>query len=192
MTQLIRRPGTSAACLVLFCVLSALTGVAQAQWAWRDTAGNITYSDTPPPADIQPTNILQQPAPMTAADLKRATSSPEASDPGRVQGATGSAPAAPAAPAAPPPATRSLAEQDAEFRKRAAARQKAAQKEEEDEAQAKARAEACSQAKGYLQLIESGTRLMRPDAEGNRNYLDEEQRAAETQKAQDNIAKSCG
>lgn len=188
MTQLIQRPGTSAACLVLFCALSSLAGAAQAQWAWRDTSGNITYSDTPPPADVQPTNILQQPAPMTAADLKRATSGPEASDPGRVQGATGSA--APA-PAAPPPATRSLAEQDAEFRKRAAARQKAAQKEEEDETQATARAQACSQAKGYLQLIESGTRLMRPDAEGNRNYLDEEQRAAETQKAQENIAKNC-
>jgi len=108
-------------------------------------------------------------------------------------GGEGAAPssAAPAAAPPPPAPSRTLAEQEAEFRKRQAEREKAAQKEEQDEAQANARAAACTQAKGYLELIQSGARLMRPDAEGNRNFMDEEQRAAEIQKAQDGIAKNC-
>jgi len=187
MTNLIRRPVSGAACLGVFAALFCLHGVAQAQWAWRDTGGNITYSDSPPPADIQPANILQQPAPLTAADLRRATSGSGSGD-GASQGAGGGAQPV---PAAPQPAARTLADQEADFRKRAAEREKAAQKAEQDEAREKARAAACAQARGYLQLIESGTRLMRPDAEGNRNFMDEEQRAAETQKAQDGIAKNC-
>jgi hypothetical protein len=84
-----------------------------------------------------------------------------------------------------------LAEQEADFRKRMAEREKAAQKAAQDEAQAGERASACAQAKGYLQMIEGGTRLMRPDAEGNRNFMDEDQRAAEIQKTQEVIAKNC-
>jgi len=188
MTNPNRRPVSGAARIAVIAVLLCPIGGVQAQWAWRDTGGNITYSDTPPPADIQPANILQQPAPLTAADLRRATSGSDGRDAGSTQGAGGVAQPAPAPQA---PATRSLAEQEAEFRKRAAERDKAAQKAEQEEAQAKARAEACAHARGYLQIIESGTRLMRPDAEGNRNFMDEEQRAAETQKAQDGIAKNC-
>ena len=194
MTQLIRRPGYGAACLALSACLLSLAGGAQAQWAWRDASGNITYSDTPPPSDVQPANILQQPAPLTAADLRRATAgSDRGSSQGPSGGGEGAAPssAAPAAAPPPPAPSRTLAEQEAEFRKRQAEREKAAQKEEQDEAQANARAAACTQAKGYLELIQSGARLMRPDAEGNRNFMDEEQRAAEIQKAQDGIAKNC-
>jgi len=40
-------------------------------------------------------------------------------------------------------------------------------------------------------MLEEGTRLLRPDAEGNRNFLDDDQRAAEVQKTQDVIAKNC-
>lgn len=190
MTHQIPRRGYSAACLAVSACLLSLAGAAQAQWAWRDASGNITYSDTPPPADVRPTNILQQPAPLTAADLRRATGSETS---GSAPAPSGGGEGAPARAAAPPsPAAKhSLAEQEADFRKRQADREKANQKAEQDEAQANARAAACTQAKGYLQLIESGARLMRPDAEGNRNFMDEEQRAAEVQKAQDGIAKNC-
>lgn len=194
MTQLIRRPGYGAACFAVSACLLGFAGGAQAQWAWRDASGNITYSDTPPPSDVRPANILQQPAPLAAADLRRSSSGADrGSSPGSSGAGEGAPPPANAPAAALPPASpaRSLAEQDAEFRKRQAEREKAAQKAEQDEAQANSRAAACTQAKGYLELIESGARLLRPDADGNRNFMDEEQRAAEMQKAQDGIARNC-
>jgi hypothetical protein len=197
MKTSIRRPGSGAACLVLLAALTALSAGAQAQWVWRDASGNVTYSDAPPPADVQPTSILRQPTAPTAADLPNSGNSGPSgtystANPGS-RGAENTVP--PPAGAAEIPraagSSKTLAEQEADFRKRSAEREKAAQKAAQDEAQAGERAAACAQAKGYLQMIEGGTRLMRPDAEGNRNFMDEDQRAAEIQKTQEVIAKNC-
>jgi hypothetical protein len=192
MKPSVKRLGRSAAGCALILILASWTTSAQAQWAWKDAAGNITYSDAPPPSDVNPAAILRQPA--------------SAPDPGRDAhsgpGATYTTPSTEPRAADPPPAAaeqtrpaapaaKTLAEQEADFRKRAADRDKAAQKAEQDEAKAAERAANCSQAQGYLQMIESGARLMRPDAEGNRNFMDEDQRAAEVQKTQETIAKNC-
>jgi hypothetical protein len=191
------RPASGAACLALFLCLAALAGSAQAQWAWRDAQGKITYSDAPPPADVQPASILRQPdmaPPAEAGKGDKSAPSGTYSTPDTMVRGADPAPA-PAPAEAPRPAAgnpKSLAEQEADFRKRAAERERAAQKAEADEAKAAERAAACSQAQGYLQMIEAGTRLMRPDAEGNRNFLDDDQRAAEVQKAQETISKNCG
>jgi len=40
-------------------------------------------------------------------------------------------------------------------------------------------------------MLQGGTRLLRPDANGERNFLDDDQRAAEIQKTQDVIDKNC-
>jgi hypothetical protein len=172
--------------------LAAGDAAAQAQWSWRDASGNITYSDTPPPSDVQPGSILHQPAVAPANSPNGGGPSGSYSS-GAAQPADGSEASAPQAGGRPPaaPQGKSLAEQEAEFRKRAMDREKAEQKAEQDEAQAKERAATCAQAQGYLQMIESGTRLMRPDAEGNRNFMDEDQRAAESEKTRDVIAKNC-
>jgi hypothetical protein len=181
--------------------LTALVGSAQAQWAWRDASGNITYSDAPPPSNVQPTSILRQPSAITAADLPNGGNSGAAEPSGasspagsESRGADGTPAPATGAAEAPRPASgaKTLAEQEADFRKRTAEREKAAQKVEQEESQAAERAANCTQAKGYLQMIDGGTRLMRPDAEGNRNFMDEDQRAAEVAKTQETIAKNCG
>lgn len=188
------------AVLAVFLSLWALAGAAQAQWAWRDAAGNITYSDTPPPPDVAPGSILRQPTAMPAPEPAGSNSGAGGNSAGyrpagsEVQGANAAGGAPARGAEAPRPAagpSKTLAEQEAEFRKRNADREKAAQKAEQEEAEAARKAEACAQARNYLEMIQGGTRLMRPDADGNRSFMDEEQRAAETQKTQDNIAKSC-
>ncbi len=187
----VRGPGCRVAVLALLASLS-LCGAAHAQWSWRDSSGGVTYSDTPPPADIRPADILHQPVLAPPSDTTaRPGGGGSYSGTGGVAGGNDAAPSGDGDARKPVAAPKSLAEQDADFRKRLADRQKAQQKAEQDEAQSNERAAACNEARSYLQMIESGTRLMRPDAEGNRNFLDDEQRAAETQKAQDAIAKNC-
>ena len=193
-------PVRSNARLALFLCALAFVGSAQAQWVWRDASGNTTFSDSPPPAGVAPSDILRQPTVESSTDTNSNTpASSDRSDassaPSANLRADGSAPAPAAAPtdqaSKPPASAKTLAEQEADFRKRLAEREKAEQKEAEDETKATQRNAACNQAKTYLQMLEEGTRLLRPDAEGNRNFLDDDQRAAEVQKTQDVISKNC-
>jgi len=195
MEKSLRRASRLAALPLILASTLGLTGAAQAQWAWRDGSGAITYSDSPPPPDVRPDAIVRQPTTINPADLP---TSGRASGPSAAYDGSGTPPpdsaATPArdeARRAPSPAPKSVAEQEADFRKRQAAREKEQQKAQADEAQAAQRAAACTQARTYLQMLQDGTRLMRPDAEGNRNFLDDDQRAAESQKAQDAVAKNC-
>jgi len=188
--------------ILLFTLMAAGSlGTAQAQWAWRDANGEVTYSDSPPPSDVSRSNILREPTSVStsSADTSPAPATPSAPSPG-----VSPTPVSPGAGAAasPPPrptpqankpnaAPKTLAEQDADFRKRLAEQQKAEEKQEQDEAQASQRTEACAQAKSYLDMLQGGTRLLRPDANGERNFLDDDQRSAEIQKTQDVIEKNC-
>jgi hypothetical protein len=201
MLRLDSCPGLKPALLVGSLLLAGAVPIAaNAQWAWRENSGSTTFSDTPPPADVRQGEILRQPsAPMQTtagrhADVAQST--PPAPPtlniaPARVGQENAGAPADRDSRNKPSSGPKTLAEQDADFRKRLAERQKAEQKQADDEAQAAQRSAACAQARSYLQVIESGTRLMRPDSQGNRNFLDEEQRAAETQKTQEQIAQNC-
>lgn len=199
-----RLPARSTVGPAFFLCALALAASAQAQWAWRTPNGDTTFSDSPPPPNVPQTDILRQPSAPTISNSNvearaPSPSSSQGSYPSVAQGSPGtsspgSAPGQPPAGAdahKPAAAIKTLAEQDADFRKRRAEREKSEQKQAEEEAQAAQRAANCSQAKGYLQMIQSGTRLMRPDAEGNRNFLDDDQRAAEVQKTQNTIAKNC-
>jgi hypothetical protein len=179
-----------AAPLVLAGLLASSVA-AQAQWVWRDSAGNTTFSDSPPPADIKPDAILRRPdGPAPAASAAPAG---PVYDTGVADAPAKAAPAANApAGAKPSNAPKSLAEQDADFRKRRDERAKAEQKEAEDLAKAQQKEAACSQARGYLDMVQSGVRMMRPNPDGTRGYLDDDARAAEVQKAQAQVAQNCG
>jgi hypothetical protein len=183
---------------VFVMLLAFLATPAHAQWAWKDADGHINYSDSPPPPGTPPASILRQP---TLTPEPRAGSGNDASSgygspvpdvpPGRADGGTSTAPNPADLSHRPPAGPKTLAEQDAEFRKRMADRAKAEQKEADDEARASQRAASCEQARGYVKMIEEGTRLMRPGPDGERNFMDDEQRAAELQKAQDTVARDC-
>jgi hypothetical protein len=96
-----------------------------------------------------------------------------------------------AAPAAPP-AQKSLAERDAEFKKRMIEQQEAQQKDSKKTAEAEQKREACNSAQTYLKSLESGLRMRRMDPKtGETAYMDDAERAAETAKARDRIAQNC-
>jgi len=193
-------PGGARLILLITLLVAGSFGAVQAQWAWRDANGEVNYSDSPPPSDVSRSNILREPTSVSASpDTNPTPAAPSAPSAGpnptqvtpRV-GATAAPPPSPAPQASKPiPAPKTLAEQDADFRKRLAEQQKAEEKQTQDEAQASQRADACNQAKSYLDMLQSGTRLLRPDANGQRNFLDDDQRSAEIQKAQDAIEKNC-
>jgi len=148
--------------LVLAVVLS---GAAHAQYRWIDKDGKTRYGDTPPPG-VKAT-ALGAPA-------------------------SGSAPASPAAAskdAKKGPLTAAEREQD--FRKRQDAAKKDQEKAEQDRQAKSDQAEACTQTREYLRSLESGQRIARTNASGERYFLDEGQTAQEIAKARQTIQQNC-
>ena len=103
---------------------------------------------------------------------------------------------APSGPAAPAPATAEKKgdkplSPEAAFRKR----QEDAQKEQQKQAQAQQEAEAkrdnCERAQQQLRTLESGQRIARTDAKGERYYLEDAQIAQETQRARQLVQQNC-
>jgi len=157
--------------LALVAVLAAgWSGIAAAQWKWRDKSGQLHISDLPPPPHVPEKDVLSRPS---APATKRPASPPPA--------------AAPSAAAAQKPA----GDPELEARLRRAEQERTAQQKQEEERQAAARAENCSRAKDNLRTIESGTRLVRHNEKGEREVLDDKQRAEEAQRARNVIAQDC-
>lgn len=158
-------------------VLAALLGLtfampASAQWKWRDKNGQTQYSDLAPPAGTPDRDILQRPGTST---LRAAPS-----------------PAVPASAASGTPAlTPKSADPELEARRNKAEQEAADKKKAEDAKIAAARAENCSRAQAQMRTIDSGMRMARINAKGERVFLDEAARAAETQRTREVIASEC-
>jgi hypothetical protein len=98
-------------------------------------------------------------------------------------------PAADSRPASSGPKT--LAEQEMEFRKRQQERADAEKKAQEEQVRSTAKAQECERAKGYLRVLEEGIRVARTDAAGNREFIDDSQRAAEIDRTRKIIQQTC-
>lgn len=147
-------------------------GAAQANgiWKWRDKDGRVQVSDRAPPVDVPDKDILQRPA-----NVRPALVSPE--------------PAASTAEAAP----RIDPELDAK-RKKAQAEQAAqaqAKQAADTERRNAVRAENCKRARSQLAILESGQRVARPNDKGEREFLDDNARAAELARTRDQVNASC-
>jgi len=139
----------------------AFSAGAWAQYVWIDANNVRHYSDRPPPSDVPQKRILK--APPSAAALQAADA--PASDKQSV---------APKVPAVP-----TLAEKNVEFQKR---RTEAAEKEKKDAETARSASERktiCERARSNALALESGERLTRADANGQRADLTDAQRAQE-------------
>lgn len=159
----------------LALLLSALPHAAQAQWVWKDQRGQVHASDLPPPRDIPDKNVIQRPA-AAAAAASRPTASPGAA-------------AASAGTAASAPAVRT--DPELEARKRRADEEQAAQKKAEEARQASQRIENCNRARDALRQLESGMRIARVNDKGEREFLDDQARLAETTRARQVAASEC-
>ncbi len=160
--------------IVLSAALLGLTLAlpAAAQWKWRDPHGQTQYSDLPPPPGIPEKDILQRPGTGSAA--RRAAAAVPAS--------AASAAALPAARASDP---------ELEARRKKAEDEAAAKKKAEDDKVAAARAENCKRAQAQMRTLDSGIRIARVNAKGEREILDDDARAAETRRTQGLIASEC-
>jgi type IV secretory pathway VirB10-like protein len=169
--------------LALALVATGLAAPAVAQWAWKDDNGRVVYSDRPPPSSVKADRIVKQPANaqvgLPPSQSAAATQDGAAKPPSEVR------------PAAAAPAPRSPAEQEMEFRKRQQERADAERKAQDEQTKAAAKAADCERARGYLKALEEGQRIARTDAAGNREFLDDSQRAAEAERARRSIQATC-
>ncbi len=165
--------------ITLLALACSLPFAASAQWQWLDKDGHKVLSDQGPPADIPANRVLRAPAgraqPAAAAQEPVATAAPAAA-------------AAAAAPVLPKPSGKDALLE--EKRKQAAAAEAARKKAEEDKVAA-VRADNCEQARSNKAAYESGVRIGRTSADGDRMYLDDTQRATELKRMEEVIARDC-
>lgn len=87
---------------------------------------------------------------------------------------------------------KSLAERDADFRKRKLEQQEAAKKGDEKNQEAADRKQNCEAAQSYLRSLQSGNRIGKTDPQtGERIFLEDTERAAETVRAQRAVDTNC-
>ena len=149
----------------------ALAQPTSAQWKWKDKQGKTLYSDLPPPPGTADPDILQRP---TASGTARAAAAP-----------------APTAASAAPLLAPRASEPELEARRKKADQEAADKKKAEDAKVAAARAENCARAKTYQRTLDSGIRIARTNAKGEREILDDAGRAAEAKSANEAIASEC-
>lgn len=169
-----------------------LQGAALAQaYKWRDDKGQIVYSDQPPPKNIPPGNIIQGPKAASAAKGP-ATPIPVAATP--AVATAGAAASAQSTKGAPKPAAgpKSVAEQEADYKKRQIEAQKKAKEDADKATQEQQRQASCTGLRQNLAGLEGGQRISRIDEKGERSFIDDAQRAADIAKAkQDLTAARC-
>ncbi len=165
--------------LILSLGLVCAAVAAQAQWQWIDKDGRKVFSDRAPPPDISDKNIVKRPAGRTPAPAADAAAEP----------ATGGAAAAPAAPSALPKV--SGVDKELEEKKKQAADAEAAKRKAEEERVTKAKVENCARAKQGKATYDSGVRISRSNASGEREILDDAAKAAELKRIQAVIDSDC-
>ena len=152
--------------LLLSAVACAFATVAMAQqYKWTDKDGRTQYGDNPPPG-------------------VKAT---------RIKGPSGPSSPPPSAPAASKDVGKDgkpLTPEQA-FRKRQQEAEEAAKKDADKQAQAEAKRKNCESAQASLRQLESGQRIGQVNAQGERTYMEDDQRARATQNAQKSVADWC-
>lgn len=163
--------------LLIGCALTA-SFAACAQYQWIDADGRHVFSDRAPPAGVPADKIVSQPR----ASSVRAPAAPAAGDE--------TTPAPAAAEVAPRPAAETV-DKTLEARKKQAEADQAAQEQAAQAREAAARADNCRRARNAKAALESGQRMARTNDKGEREVLDDTQRAAELKRVEQIIASDC-
>lgn len=161
---------------LVLALLPALPAAAQI-YGWKDGEGRTHYSDQPPPPGT--VRILQTPHPQRLPP----------SAPGSE--AKLDAEAAPRPETTPSATPKTLAERELEFRQRRAAAAEAEAKAQEQAARDEERRRFCEQARNQLGALESGQRITRFNAAGEREYLDDAARAEEAGRLRSQLETHC-
>ena len=160
---------------LMIALACAMPVVSFAQWMWVDNNGRKVLSDQPPSNDVPAKNILRQPggrkapAEETAVATTPAVAKPELS----------------AAKAAGK-------DKDLEAKKKAAEAADAEKDRAKDEEANKIRADNCMRARQAKAQLDSGTRLAKTNAKGEREVLDDAGRQVEAKRIDGIISRDCG
>lgn len=158
------------ALLALACCLPVL---ASAQWMWIGKDGRKVFSDQAPPADVPADKILKGPRGQHVAPAAAPAVTPAADT---------------AAANLPRPAGKDSA---LEQKKKQIAAAAAEKQKAEDAKYATLKADNCNRARQSKVNYQSGARMTMVDAKGERQYLDDSQRAAEMKRLDEIIARDC-
>ena len=165
--------------LLLFTLACTFSFAATAQWQWMDKEGRKVFSDRPPPQEVPEKNIVQRPRGMVAPKVGSTA-------PAATEDATGKTAAATAG---------SGKDAELEANKAKAEAAEKMKKEAADKAQAQKtaqlRADNCRRAQQASSSLESGRLMSHVNARGERVFMDEATRAAETARAQQIIRDNC-
>ena len=150
---------------LMLALMLTLPATAQI-YSWTDKEGRVHYADLPPPTGE--VKVLRGPA--RAATERAADES--------VNGATAQTP------------DRDLDPETA-LRERAAAAGDAAAGATANEAREAERQRFCTQARGQLVALQSGQRIARMNADGEREFLDDAARSEEIARLEQQIGQNC-
>ena len=172
------------AVLLALVAASLVSLPAQAQWKWKDKSGHVQYSDLPPPPGTPEQDIMSKPG----AGSRRAGPAPNAP----VSIVSSGTPAwAASASAAASGVVAKGADSELETARKKAEADAAVKQKAEEQRIAALKADNCTRAKTQLTTLQSGIRLARSNANGEREFLDDKQRAEETKRTKDVIATDC-
>jgi hypothetical protein len=149
--------------------LVAAPAAAQQLYKYVGPDGKVQYSDRPPPEGAKAEKITGRASSVAP-------------------GGSASADRADAAKAGAP---KSLAEQEQEFRKRRLESQEKAAKEAKLAQDKRARDAACAALRTQLSGLQSGARIARINAQGDREFLEDDGIQQEAQRLQRDIADTC-
>ncbi|WP_048441973.1 DUF4124 domain-containing protein [Caenimonas sp. SL110] len=163
-----------AALLAIACSACAIPSVSLAQWMWVDKDGRKVLSDQAPPNDIPAKNILRQPGMKKQQDFA-------------------AAPVVASEPAKPVPLAAKAPGKDPalEAKKKAADAAEAEKQKAANDERDRIKAENCANAKRAKANFDSGARIARTNAKGEREFLDDATRAADSKRVEGIIAKQC-
>jgi hypothetical protein len=162
---------------------------AQAQWQWLDKDNKKVFSDQAPPPEVPEKNILRRPG-VPAKRLSFSAPVSNATD-AAPAAAAGAEQAAPVPAPAPAPAAKGGIDKELEEKTRKAEDAEKARQAAEAQKLAQAKAENCSRARQGKATMDSGIRLARVNAQGEREIMDDAARASEQKRLQAVIEADC-
>lgn len=188
----------------LALLAAALPSLAMAQYKWVDESGQVVYSDRPPASARGEVKVMRGSVavPMAApgksgADAAASTPRPMNATSDAVATADTAAKAERADKtektdkAEKPAAPQTLAERDAAFRKRQQERAEAERKAAEQAQRNAKLAQICDDRRTDLRTLESGARISRVEANGERAFLSDEEIARRRDQLTKALAEDC-
>lgn len=159
-------------------------GLAQAQFVWVAPNGTRHYSDQPPPPGTPRARILKAPGLPTISLQAPSAQAATVPAPKQALPATSTVPApAPVHPAGKPKGPPTLAEREADFRKRRTDNQEAELKAQEQARVEAAKTERCVEVRKAKQMYDSGIRVAEVGPDGQKRYLTDTERAQRSARA---------